>query len=805
MAKVLARAKRATLIVGATAVALTSGLIPVTPAWAASVIDLSVADLTALAASSGGAFSVTGPTSSDDLTISGDVELKGVAGPGRLVTITGGTAQAPRQITLQSVGLYAGSDAAAIQLGAGANAKLTLVGTSTLTGSSTRPGLGIPVGAGVTITAASTAGRLDVTGSGRAAAIGGDGNAVLVNATAPATITGRTAASCGSLTITGGTVNATVSSETATGAAIGGGRFGAGCTVSITGGVVNASATAGAGIGGGIGEDAANGYGKESPGGAGGAVSISGGTVTATSNGSVVSGESEPRYSAAIGGGRGGGGGAETQGPDGAAGTLAITGGTVKLSPSRQAADSVSPLPTSGSAWLAQVKVPSAAGVTQVVVTPAGGTATPFNVANNHPSDDALYLFLPYPKVYSIAVTAGATTKTYTAETKSSGADATAYIPAAAPAKLEASAVSFDSATVGYAAPAAKSVAVANTGGTAATVASATVSPIGEFSVDKPATVSVPAGGSNSEITVVPVTGLAVGTHQATLTLTYSGGEPVSIPLSFTVVGVPQLQLKAPSFAGVIVGAYTPAAQNLTITNTGSANAALTGVTSSKPSAFTVENKSATLAPGASLTVKVTPAANLAVGSYSSTITAAYNGKTVSATVALTVNPQPVVAIKAGQTTLTVVKGSTVTIPAYGYEASGKTVAVKWTASNSKIATVSASGAIKGIAAGKVTITATSGGKSTSISVTVLSKKSKTKVKSVSGNVPKTMKVGARAYVTGKYSPTTAPSAKVTYSSSSKSVVTVDSAGTLTAKKKGKATITIKAGGKSKKYTVTVK
>jgi uncharacterized protein YjdB len=68
---------------------------------------------------------------------------------------------------------------------------------------------------------------------------------------------------------------------------------------------------------------------------------------------------------------------------------------------------------------------------------------------------------------------------------------------------------------------------------------------------------------------------------------------------------------------------------------------------------------------------------------------------------------------------------------------------------------------------------------------------------------PKTIKVGKTALLkvkTGK-----ATGAKVTFKSSKKSVLKVDKAGRLIALKKGKATITIKAGGKSVKKKITVK
>ena len=58
---------------------------------------------------------------------------------------------------------------------------------------------------------------------------------------------------------------------------------------------------------------------------------------------------------------------------------------------------------------------------------------------------------------------------------------------------------------------------------------------------------------------------------------------------------------------------------------------------------------------------------------------------------------------------------------------------------------------------------------------------------------------------TVKVKPNKAANKKVTYKSSNTKVATVSSKGKITAKKAGKATITVKAGNKVKKITVTVK
>jgi hypothetical protein len=163
----------------------------------------------------------------------------------------------------------------------GAAVHLTLSGPNKLDTGGTNDyiaGLNVPAGASVTIDKKSSdAGDSLVVIGGLYAAGIGAGNSQ----------------SCGSVTIDGGTVNA---SSVGGGAGIGGGGYGNGGTVIINGGVVTAKSHGGAGIGGG-------------GGGSGGTVTINGGTVTAESG----------QGGAGIGGGSDGGHG----------GTVTITGGTV--------------------------------------------------------------------------------------------------------------------------------------------------------------------------------------------------------------------------------------------------------------------------------------------------------------------------------------------------------------------------------------------------------------------------------------------------------------------------------------------
>jgi flagellar hook assembly protein FlgD len=127
---------------------------------------------------------------------------------------------------------------------------------------------------------------------------------------------------------------------------------------------------------------------------------------------------------------------------------------------------------------------------------------------------------------------------------------------------------------------------------------------------------------------------------------------------------------------------------------------------------------------------------------------------------------------------------------------------VTYSSSNDKVATVSASGQIVGKKAGKAVITATtSNGKTASVTVTVKNAPKKITLSAKK----KTLKVGKTFKVKVKFPAKTA-SYKITYTSSKKSVATVDATGKIKALKKGKAVITAKTfNGKKAKITITVK
>ena len=138
---------------------------------------------------------------------------------------------------------------------------------------------------------------------------------------------------------------------------------------------------------------------------------------------------------------------------------------------------------------------------------------------------------------------------------------------------------------------------------------------------------------------------------------------------------------------------------------------------------------------------------------------------------------------------------------------------VSWKSSNKKVVSVSRNGKVKGLKAGKtatITVQLASGLKK-SFKVKVQKKNVATKsLKVVDAATGKKVssKVSLKRKQTLKLAATVSPitsKEKVKYSSSNKKVVSVSSKGVIKAKKKGKATITVKSGKKTYKIKVTVK
>ena len=169
------------------------------------------------------------------------------------------------------------------------------------------------------------------------------------------------------------------------------------------------------------------------------------------------------------------------------------------------------------------------------------------------------------------------------------------------------------------------------------------------------------------------------------------------------------------------------------------------------------------------------------------TITASYGN--AKATCKVTVKAST---IKFAKKTATVYTGKTVTVKA----TATPSATIKYTSSNTKVATVnSKTGAVKGLKAGTVTITATSGKLKATYKLTVKNPTFSLTKSSATIKKGKTTTIKSKA----------APAGKVTYTSSNRKVATVTSKGVVKGIKKGKATITVKCNGITKKFVVTVK
>ena len=171
------------------------------------------------------------------------------------------------------------------------------------------------------------------------------------------------------------------------------------------------------------------------------------------------------------------------------------------------------------------------------------------------------------------------------------------------------------------------------------------------------------------------------------------------------------------------------------------------------------------------------------------------NKKTKKVTIVV---KQGTTGLTTAKTAYTVVVGKTVSIGAKKTPTNSADP-IKYTSANKAIATVSSTGVIKGIKAGKTTITVKSGTKTKKVTVTVKPKTTgiTTLKTAYTVKVKKTVSLGAKTVPATSGEP-------LTYTSSNAKIATVSKTGVVTGVKKGKVTITIKSGAVTKKVTVTV-
>jgi uncharacterized protein YjdB len=272
---------------------------------------------------------------------------------------------------------------------------------------------------------------------------------------------------------------------------------------------------------------------------------------------------------------------------------------------------------------------------------------------------------------------------------------------------------------------------------------------------------------------------------QALVTATGEGGVPFTGSGSTNVtIGVFSIALTKPASASITPGASLQL--GATIVPANAANRLLNW-TSSNPAVARVAAGKVTAVSEGFVTITATSTDG--------------TNRTASTTVLVA---KPVTKVRVPVSKVTVkVKGS-LTVPVAADNGTSISAKLTYTSSNPAVATVSAAGMITGKKAGSAVITIKAlNGTSTKITVTVVKKSakiSKIKIKAA----PK-LKKGKTAFLTFTVSPAKAPHGKISIKSSKPNVLTVDKAGKLTTKKKGKATITVKVGAKKATKTITVK
>lgn len=161
---------------------------------------------------------------------------------------------------------------------------------------------------------------------------------------------------------------------------------------------------------------------------------------------------------------------------------------------------------------------------------------------------------------------------------------------------------------------------------------------------------------------------------------------------------------------------------------------------------------------------------------------------------------QMVTNVKINKKSVTLAKpGSTYTLKATCTPTNADNTTVKWSSSNTSVATVNSVGKIIAKKKGTCTVTATTndGTKLTSECKVTVKKQTVTKV--TLNKKSATLKKGKKLTLKSKCTPTNANNKKVSWTSSNKKVATVNSKGKVTAKKKGSCYITAKAKDGSKK------
>jgi uncharacterized protein YjdB len=348
------------------------------------------------------------------------------------------------------------------------------------------------------------------------------------------------------------------------------------------------------------------------------------------------------------------------------------------------------------------------------------------------------------------------------------------------------------------------------------------------------------SGSANVTVLPVPVASVAVTPATATVQqgltvqLTATPKDANGNPLSGRVVtwASTNTAVAAVSTSGLVTGA-SPGNATITASSEGQNGTSVITVTTVPVASVSVSPSSGNVPVGGTLQLTATPkdasgaplqgrvvtwgSSNTAVATVDNTglvtgvaagsVTITATSEAQSGTSALTVATVPVASVSVSPTSGTVPVGGTLQLTATPKDALGNPLTgrvVTWATSNSAFATVSTSGLVTGVAAGAVTITATSEGQSGTSALTVATVPvASVSVSPSSGSVPvngtlqltATPKDALGNPLTGRV---------VTWATSNAAVATVGTSGLVTGVAGGSVTITATSEGQNGTATITV-
>ena len=162
-----------------------------------------------------------------------------------------------------------------------------------------------------------------------------------------------------------------------------------------------------------------------------------------------------------------------------------------------------------------------------------------------------------------------------------------------------------------------------------------------------------------------------------------------------------------------------------------------------------------------------------------------------------------VTSVTLNKTSATLTEGESMQLTASVNPPDATDNSVRWSSSNIEVATVSSEGLVTAVSSGSAKITATAGGKSADCTITVVA----ANIEANSITLDKTsleLAVGTAEVLTATVLPENATDKTVNWTSSEKSIATVDQNGKVTAIKAGNATITAKINNLTASCAVTV-